>query len=557
MPRRRALLLLCLLLPLLTATSALAQAVIAFKASGDATQSFIAATFRQPAGMTGFSAPTPPIDRTQITRRGSSDKEWQFYAAVDGLIADVTVHRGQLLLLMENGSWRSVYEGGSSSGEPLPPQTPGKLVLLAGEGPALLGYVRESSGHGQLVRRETGTWADLGPGPDVPEPAVADLAVFADRAYLSVSRGDGTLQLWRTDPLRPLAPATRPATHPATRTAALLPATLAPTTQPLPWKYLGVVNAGLPLGGTRLLPLGNDLTKDIGVWADPGERDGGVVYRWRGGETWERAFSLGPVNGELAASLGTLRFYSGPGASNAPGATRPAADPKADSKARTEPTSYEYAVGYDGKFLGKPVTIDDPAAVKLVRDLGDLIVGMATAGLMLSIVVWWRKREFWTVEVVAAAQALPLAPVGRRLLSGIIDVLPWLAALGYLFYRDAIIVEIPPFRTRESVFLLLYAYATVLTHTTICEVIFGRTLGMLIAGLRVTDMKGHRATPGAILIRNLCRAVDMVLVAPYLAVFTSPLNQSLGDAAAGTLVLTRDSTNISPSSPASGSDEKP
>lgn len=545
---RRALVLLCFLMPLMAAFPVLAQfQILGVRATGDANQSFIAIIKRPPpSGVTGFSSPTPNPDFTEILRRGSSDTEWKGYSLTAGHAVDVTVHRGQLMLLMADGSWRAVYEGGSNSGESLPSQTSAKFVMLAGGGPALLGYVLETGGTGRLVQRDGGEWKDLGAAPEVLKPGVADMAVFADRVFLAASMGNGAVRVWRSAPLAP--PATQPLTRPATRAIATRPSMLVPATQPVAWELVGTIAAGEPLAGVRLVPLGNDLTKDIGVWADPGDTDGGVIYRWSNGENWERAFALGPVNGELAASLGKLRFYAKPGASNEPAATRPAVDPKARS---ADEKFFEYAVTYDGKFVGSPTLLDIGQTAKLVRDLGELIVGMATTGLMVAIILWWRKREHWTAEVVAASQALPLAPVGRRLLAGIIDVLPWLGMLAYLFYRNQIVVEIPPFRTRESVLLLLYAYAAVLTHTTLCEVIFGRTAGMAIAGLRVTNMQGNRATPGQILIRNFCRAIDMVLVAPYLAVFTSPLNQSLGDAAGGTLVLTRDSANMPPSSPVS------
>lgn len=69
-----------------------------------------------------------------------------------------------------------------------------------------------------------------------------------------------------------------------------------------------------------------------------------------------------------------------------------------------------------------------------------------------------------------------------------------------------------------------------------CELAMGgRTPGKAVLGARVVSRTGGKAGPGAILVRNFVRAVDLFVGVPMMA--ADPLARRLGDRLAGTLVL--------------------
>lgn len=74
-----------------------------------------------------------------------------------------------------------------------------------------------------------------------------------------------------------------------------------------------------------------------------------------------------------------------------------------------------------------------------------------------------------------------------------------------------------------------------------CEATTGRTLGKQLLGLRVVDADGERATPRAIAVRTVLRAIDGLPVF-YLVGFITmlsahPRNRRIGDLAAKTKVV--------------------
>ncbi|MCC6415327.1 MAG: RDD family protein, partial [Opitutaceae bacterium] len=79
---------------------------------------------------------------------------------------------------------------------------------------------------------------------------------------------------------------------------------------------------------------------------------------------------------------------------------------------------------------------------------------------------------------------------------------------------------------------------TYLLHATISEMIWGRSLGKRIFGLRVVLMDGRRAGVVAILLRNLLRLAELP-IAPVVVIMMlySPLRQRAGDIAAATIVI--------------------
>jgi uncharacterized RDD family membrane protein YckC len=85
-----------------------------------------------------------------------------------------------------------------------------------------------------------------------------------------------------------------------------------------------------------------------------------------------------------------------------------------------------------------------------------------------------------------------------------------------------------------------------IAYFVILEATVGATLGKLALGIRVRKVDGSKLDWGASIVRNILRIVDALpYFIPYLLgailVWTSPTRQRLGDRAASSVVVTKDS----------------
>jgi uncharacterized RDD family membrane protein YckC len=163
--------------------------------------------------------------------------------------------------------------------------------------------------------------------------------------------------------------------------------------------------------------------------------------------------------------------------------------------------------------------------------------GVVTVAMVYAVAASFRRRE--QMRRLSLEQVRRnLAPTGTRLLAGILDALPVFASMVVFLMRlDA--------RGFEAATNGWYAdpitwigLGLYLLHTTASEVLTGRTMGKAMVGLRVVSLDGSVPDRGQLLTRNLLRIIDVgLLFIPALLVPLSPLRQRVGDAAAGTLVV--------------------
>lgn len=130
---------------------------------------------------------------------------------------------------------------------------------------------------------------------------------------------------------------------------------------------------------------------------------------------------------------------------------------------------------------------------------------------------------------------LPVASVGSRTLAAFLDYLiltalsvVWLLVVG--LGAGILLPNWVPVFLIVGLFLLDWGYFAGFEIAT-----GGRTPGKMALKLRVVTAEGGGAGPGAILIRNLVRSLDLVFGVPLMAF--DPLSRRLGDRLAGTLVV--------------------
>jgi uncharacterized RDD family membrane protein YckC len=203
----------------------------------------------------------------------------------------------------------------------------------------------------------------------------------------------------------------------------------------------------------------------------------------------------------------------------------------------------------DGSLDGEP-----SEAVTIPRDNDERLSEFLQILIVVVLVVWfvgsYQQRPALR-EAVARAGELHLAPLGRRLLGGLIDVIPLIAGFVVADHWRPIAVRLT-IDSPEFAFLAA-GLGTYLMLATVMELLLGRSIGKLIAGTRIASLDGRRPLASAILIRNLLRVADLA-VFPLGFIVLSPLRQRLGDMAAGTIVVRADAPEPPPKDPERSTD---
>jgi uncharacterized RDD family membrane protein YckC len=168
-----------------------------------------------------------------------------------------------------------------------------------------------------------------------------------------------------------------------------------------------------------------------------------------------------------------------------------------------------------------------------------MMVAITISGLLLVFLV---RPASGQTSVALATNVVPL-PLGARMTALLIDLVP-AGVLATLLLRTSIsdLFAVPVFTINfeQGSPYLLMAGITVL-HSSIAELVSGKSLGKAMVGARITRLDGSRARAGQLLMRNGLKC--LVLLVPPLAVLAifSPHLQGLADLAAGTVVVHEDS----------------
>ncbi|HMB95247.1 MAG TPA: RDD family protein, partial [Tepidisphaeraceae bacterium] len=193
----------------------------------------------------------------------------------------------------------------------------------------------------------------------------------------------------------------------------------------------------------------------------------------------------------------------------------------------------EYAFAPDGAARGE-VVLPQPTSPQEQMPF-EWLSAVAAGLLVLALLNTMRRREAATPESLEKA-GVELAPMMRRIVAGTIDALPMIAVVFYILMNTTDSTDVEAiFASRQ---ILIYSSTAVyILHTLIAELIWGRSLGKWVCGLRVVTIDGTPPRRRAIVIRNLLRVIDVGMVFMLLVVLFSPLRQRVGDLAAETVVV--------------------
>jgi uncharacterized RDD family membrane protein YckC len=180
-----------------------------------------------------------------------------------------------------------------------------------------------------------------------------------------------------------------------------------------------------------------------------------------------------------------------------------------------------------------------PSAKPAVIPMMPWIGGDGIMVLLAALAAVRQRRLSESETAVDRGDAKPrLAPLGVRFVAGLVDLAPILAVVALVQPANA---ANPLLGMGKSLGELLWlSVAAYVLHTLAAELICGQSIGKMVFGLRVVDLKGKPPTAWAIVLRNLLRVADVTLGLPLLIVLMTPLRQRVGDLIAGTVVISRD-----------------
>ncbi|MEM6332612.1 MAG: RDD family protein [Planctomycetota bacterium] len=165
---------------------------------------------------------------------------------------------------------------------------------------------------------------------------------------------------------------------------------------------------------------------------------------------------------------------------------------------------------------------------------------LAAAIVMVLVWYWRRPVEERTPQL---PDGVAIAMLSQRLTAAAIDVLPvaGLACLAWRMSPGQLYAHWPGSMATSWEWTAVLPGAAVIggviLHTTVAELITGKSLGKHITGLRVVTLDGSTPTPRQVVVRGLLRVMELVAWLLALLLIVGPYRQRLGDLVVGTLVV--------------------
>ncbi len=488
----------------------------------------------------------PGVSITLIRFRSKSAETWTDVASVNGRVVSMAPRGQQLAVLRENGEWMFVWPEGSAIGQPIPMQ--GKIRALAGDGETI--------------------WALAAVTGEMPATKPAE-DLFAGRSATQ--------------------PATGPTTFPTTQAISVSPPIGEPKQMPVlttsPASTMPVENERdkanprwmvfrlSPGGWERGEQIQGPFDAEVAGGADRGRAI--FAIKPRDAQFLKGDLSFPAVDPHSTPQFSVLTGEGPPlfwiaGSADA-GSISPLSPVSPNNNSTAHATALVAPKGFDAgsdravavsmgrvrlffttkteknktKILEQTYDIKtlqpvgEPSALLFVVPPADSVIqtvlsAIVMASLIFAMVVSFQNRQ-GVRELFERPDPPQPAPLTMRLLAGAIDLLPVFVAC--LVIKSVWPINSDPTQTMQDPKVNLIFWigtAIYLIHTTLIEVIKGRSIGKMIVGLKIIGLDGQPATVSARLTRNLLRFVDLMLFG--LMVF-SPFRQRVGDLVAGTLVV--------------------
>lgn len=190
------------------------------------------------------------------------------------------------------------------------------------------------------------------------------------------------------------------------------------------------------------------------------------------------------------------------------------------------------------------------------------IIGILSVALVLAAVIFGSDAylERRGVATLAGAQGsvrtVRGAALSARSTAILIDMLPGLVAFWFLFRGNPLdLLRIPAFQTDLAASVpALFVFAVGWGAATLGDVVFGRSMGKRIVGLRIVSVRGGDASVGRRIIRSLASAIVMASPLVMLIALMNPRGDGPAEMISGTAVV--DETELGGESPTPPADDE-
>jgi len=173
----------------------------------------------------------------------------------------------------------------------------------------------------------------------------------------------------------------------------------------------------------------------------------------------------------------------------------------------------------------------------------------SVVALSLLVLVLVLGFSFFRRDAVAAGASLPagleVADLLRRAIAGALDLAPAMvvALAAFNLSPGELFRHWPGQQTAadwQEMLPGVLAIAVFLGHTLLAEVIWGRSLGKAMTGLKVISLDGSRPRFWQILVRGLMKGLDLIVFLLLILPAISAQRQRLGDVVARTVVASEE-----------------
>lgn len=434
----------------------------------------------------------PPDARAKTTRsairvREAQSDAWQRVGVLQGRAVGLAHFGANAAVMLDDQSWLLAWPGGTSRGPALGDGF--VLQAIASDSNSLwaLGAGREgveASPQLRLYEYEAGQWKPYpAPPKQIPADAEHSLAVFDGHPMLAAKVAEQRIVFARMN-------------------------------RDGEWSDVESIPTNFNIADFQLL----SRTPTPAIWLAPTGSPGEMRFRK---ERWSDPVALRETALPKDASQRTIKFFAGSLRMLA------LAEGQNESKLLEQAFTLEGAPVAGVIELGK--TPPPPAPPVNMWSL----LAIALLSLLLSSAIFRNEDEEKLAE-----QKQRLASLPKRLLAGLIDLAPMVLIVGWtLPWRESTNWQ-QAFEEDSMLWRAVIAVSVYLLHTTILEMLIGRSLGKLACRLRVVDLDGNPPKKSAILIRNIARVIDILPGLPLaLLILFSPLRQRVGDVMAKTIVI--------------------
>lgn len=493
----------------------------------------------------------PTRSAVRVREAAGAAQPWERVIVVQGRVVDLAHRADNAVLLLEDGTWLIAWNGGSSTGPSLPD---GGVLRAIGADDASLWAVGV-----EPARAPSAT------SPAVERTAPPDANAATADVPADAAGGAGTLRAYRFSPseavwLRRLPPLPLPL--PATASADVAVSLAVESDRPAVavlqsarrllvfraaavgdgWDPPEIVEADFDVRAFQLLGGTPSLTLWLAGPTGPGE------LRLRREGAWLPPVPLAAAEADLASAVArTAEYFAGfvRLVWIADPAAAAASDGQSARSASAAARLRERAFTLDGQPASDAVDLGrtPPPRAEPIGSGTLVLLGVLAALLAMNVL---RAEEDQALSF--GAQTVRLAPLPRRLVAGLIDLFPVVATAAWLIPLTDGAAAAEMLQGETFTVWMLGAMGVYLAHTTLAELATGRSVGKLATGLRVVSVAtGGRATAGAVLLRNVFRAIDVFPGLPLVVlILFSPLRQRLGDVVAGTVVIADRAAPVGP-----------